>query len=579
MLGGMQWRRWLFGVALVAAVEGVAALAVTAAISTPAQAQFNDQFQFLRRQFQRQQREGGFFGFFGGDRQRSPRHRPQSEPRRHADYSRAPAPRKKEEEPDPNKPITSIVVMGGSMGDWLAYGLDEAFSDSPNVEIVRKTQPKSGLLRYKYKSDLDWWDVARDQLAGEKANFVVMMLGVFDRRKIRERDVEDDAGNADQSDAGAAQSGDQAKDQTNDQIKVKPKPRTVKKGVIEFRSDQWEKVYTRRIDRTIAALKSRGVPVFWVGLPSIRGTKSTADAVYLNNLYRARAQRAGIVYIDVWDGFVDDAGKYSSYGPDYEGQTRRLRSRDGVFFTRRGARKLAHYVEREIRRYMNNRVTTLTLPTGPFGPTPGAGESAVRPLAGPVLPLTSITSTSRSDVLLGGTGMRPARTHAIASKVLVKGDAVNAPPGRADDFKWPPESEKYGKPPEPPAADKDKPAKTGPAAAAPAAPTPAVIGRRTPAAAPQTQADVPSARAPALEAAQVKAEAEGRANAEAEAKKRGEEKARADAKRRAAERARAEAQQGLRPPGRIETQRRQVQRRPQRRSNDPFRELFGLLPR
>ncbi len=138
--------------------------------------------------------------------------------------------------------------------------------------------------------------------------------------------------------------------------------------MIEFRSDQWAKVYSRRIDETIAALKSRGVPVFWVGLPSIRGTKSTADAVYLNNLFRARAQRAGVTYIDVWDGFVDDAGKYSSYGPDYEGQTRRLRSGDGVFFTKYGARKLAHYVEREIRRYMSNRVTTLNAAVGAVRP-------------------------------------------------------------------------------------------------------------------------------------------------------------------------------------------------------------------
>jgi hypothetical protein len=52
-------------------------------------------------------------------------------------------------------------------------------------------------------------------------------------------------------------------------------------------------IYSKRIDETIAALKSKGVPVFWVGLPSIRGTKSTADAVYLNDLYRARAERAG----------------------------------------------------------------------------------------------------------------------------------------------------------------------------------------------------------------------------------------------------------------------------------------------
>src|SRR6185437_6504476 len=140
---------------------------------------------------------------------------------------------------------------------------------------------------------------------------------------------------------------------------IAPEPQQGKKanGTIEFRSDQCAEIYSKRIDDTIAALKSKGVPVFWVGLPAIKGTKSTADAVYLNDLYRARAERAGAVYIDVWDGFVDETGKFSNFGPDYEGQMRRLRSSDGVFFTKSGALKLAHYVEREIRRYMSSRAT------------------------------------------------------------------------------------------------------------------------------------------------------------------------------------------------------------------------------
>ena len=118
----------------------------------------------------------------------------------------------------------------------------------------------------------------------------------------------------------------------------------------EFRTDEWAATYTKRIDATIAALKSAGVPVFWVGLPSIRGPKSTSDMQYLNDLYRARVEKAGINYIDVWDGFVDDSGRFIPQGPDFEGQIRRLRAGDGVHFTKAGARKLAHYLEREIRR-------------------------------------------------------------------------------------------------------------------------------------------------------------------------------------------------------------------------------------
>ena len=96
-------------------------------------------------------------------------------------------------------------------------------------------------------------------------------------------------------------------------------------GPWEFHSEKWELAYIKRIDATIAALKSAGVPVIWVGLPSQRGTKSSEDSSYLNELYRSRAEKAGIVFVNIWDGFVDEVGRYSAQGPDYEGQIRRLR--------------------------------------------------------------------------------------------------------------------------------------------------------------------------------------------------------------------------------------------------------------
>src|SRR5205085_5183666 len=86
--------------------------------------------------------------------------------------------------------------------------------------------------------------------------------------------------------------------------------------VREFRSEEWGELYARRVDEMIGVLKAKGVPVLWVGLPPIRGTRATSDMVYLNDLYRGRAEKAGIVYVDVWDGFVDDAGNYNNYGAD-----------------------------------------------------------------------------------------------------------------------------------------------------------------------------------------------------------------------------------------------------------------------
>ena len=121
-------------------------------------------------------------------------------------------------------------------------------------------------------------------------------------------------------------------------------------------------------------------------------------------MFRSRAERAAITYVDVWDGFVDEAGRFASQGPDYEGQTRRLRSGDGVYFTKFGARKLAHYVEREIQRHITNRAVPVALPI-PVEPgaQPGAkpGTPAQRPTVGPAVPLTAVSVPAGAEPLMG----------------------------------------------------------------------------------------------------------------------------------------------------------------------------------
>jgi hypothetical protein len=498
MTGKNRFSRWLVGAALLAAVDVAGLATLELAISSPAQAQLfgDDRFPFLSRQRPQRPSGGGFFGggFFGGGQRQFDNPSEQQAP---VDNSRAPPPKKAEAKPDAVAPTTSIVVMGDAMADWLAYGMEDAFADSPEIAVVRKNKVHSGLLRYEAKGDLDWWHVARDILAQEKANFVVMMLGVSDRQNIRVSDLAKEADKKKKekdktakpaSDSKDAQSKDQADDEQDSIAAPETQPGKRASGVIEFRTDQWAEIYSKRIDETIAALKSKGVPVFWVGLPAIRGTKSTADAVYLNDLYRARAERAGVVYIDIWDGFVDEAGKYSNFGPDYEGQMRRLRSSDGVFFTKSGALKLAHYVEREIRRQMNSRVAPIAIPSGPVAPATPDGKPAARPMAGPVVPLTVVPTTS--EELVGGAGSSAPHGDATATRVLVKGEPVAAPRGRADDFALKPDSD--GKAVLPPAA-------AVPAGAMAAAP--AETARPEPAATPDKKTAAPK-NAPAAKTTQ-----------------------------------------------------------------------------
>jgi hypothetical protein len=208
-------------------------------------------------------------------------------------------------------------------------------------------------------------------------------------------------------------------------------------GVYEFREERWVELYNKKIEEMISVLKSKGVPVLWVGLPVVRGPKATADTLFLDSLYRGAAGKAGITYVDVWDGFVDEAGRFLQKGPDFEGQIRQLRSYDGVYFTKAGARKLAHYVEREITRLLAARSAPIPLPTEPATPDANAlrGQPAPRPLAGPILPLTA--PSVDTDRLVGGPGTQPVAVDTLAARVLVKGESLSPPAGRADDFAWP----------------------------------------------------------------------------------------------------------------------------------------------
>ena len=418
-------------VALVAAVELAAAL--IAAAVTPASAQwFDDRFPFQ----QRQQQQRNWFNPFA---QPVP-----EKPAPPVDYSRAPAPKKHD-----TPPQTTVVVMGDAMADWLAYGLELAAAESPDIGILRKHKTISGLIRAEVRSDPrgdhpDWPQAARDILAAEPANFVVFMLGLNDRKAIRDKVAARGATPESQAKPQTpakpgvdAHDDEQAPGDSATTI-IEPEAARGPGALNEFRSEKWVDLYIKRIDDTIASLKSRNVPVFWVGLPPIRGTKSSSDASFLNDLYRARAEKAGITYIDVWDGFVDEAGRFVNFGPDFEGQNRRLRSADGVYFTKSGARKLAHYVEREIQRAMVTLATPVALPVDEpmHHQTPARGTPGVtaRPLAGPVIPLTMSRDT---DELLGAGPARQTIADAMASRVLVKGEPVVAPAGRSDDFVWP----------------------------------------------------------------------------------------------------------------------------------------------
>ena len=442
------------------------ALAILVSVAGPASAQFFN-FPGFGGPPQRSApppRQGGGGGWFGGDFFAPFQQQQPQAPRQ--DFSRAPAPSKRDTIPDKN-----VLVIGDAMADWLAYGLEDAYSEQPDMGVIRKHKTTSGLIKYQPKGEpSDWAAAAKGILETEKPDVIVVMLGLNDRISIREpvteksdkasdKDKKNDKGarakpqgkpdakpgdakpdiaaKPDDKPADADLPQDDADNADAPQVAAPEKTARNPNGLYEFRDDRWVELYAKKIEELANVLKAKGVPVLWVGLPAIRGPKGTADMLFLDSLYREGAAKAGITYVDVWDGFVDEAGRFLQKGPDFEGQIRQLRTYDGVFFTKPGARKLAHYVEREITRLLAGRSGPIALPSEPATPDTSVepGKPAPRPLAGPIVPL--VAASISTDQLLGGPGSRPAAVDALAAKTMVKGEPLTAPAGRADDYAWP----------------------------------------------------------------------------------------------------------------------------------------------
>ncbi|MGH6678416.1 MAG: SGNH/GDSL hydrolase family protein, partial [Bradyrhizobium sp.] len=356
------------------------AVIISFGVAAPSSAQF---FNFGGWTRSAPRSHGGWFGNFF----RPFQPRPQPPRRVYHDYSRAPPPKKRDTVPE-----RTVLVLGDGMADWLAYGLEQAYADEPEIGIIRKVKANTGLIRYQFKGDpADWPAAAKEILAGEKPDVIVVMLGLSDRIPIREAAEKKERKNAhSKSDDNGADNG-LSPDESDNADASLAKTQRPANGIDPFHDERWIELYNKKIEAMIAAVKSKGVPVVWVGLPAIRGVKGAADMLFLDSLYRNAADKAGITYVDDWDGFVDDAGRFMLKGPDFQGQTRLLRSWDGVYFTSYGARKLALYVEHEIDRLMAARSAPFAVPNEQAMPEASAvpGQPAPRPLAGPVLPLVA----------------------------------------------------------------------------------------------------------------------------------------------------------------------------------------------
>ena len=108
---------------------------------------------------------------------------PPPRPVQPVEATKPPPPRKVE-----TQPSSLVLVIGDTFADWLAFGLEQTLADTPDIGVVRKIRPSSGLVRYDVRPDSpDWSQAVKDMLATEKPSAIVVMLGVNDRLPLRAR--------------------------------------------------------------------------------------------------------------------------------------------------------------------------------------------------------------------------------------------------------------------------------------------------------------------------------------------------------------------------------------------------------
>lgn len=295
-----------------------------------------------------------------------------------------------------------LLVVGDEMAEGLAEGLRQTYASEPGIIVKAVTAREVGVIS---GASTDWGRLIRDALAEKTPSAVIVMFGLNDRQALIDGD-----------------------------------------RIVEFGDAGWRDIYQTRLDNFLARFGALQARLYWTGLPIMRAQRKTEEANFFSDVFKNRTFTANAHFVDVWEGFVDEEGKYVAIGPDINGNKRRLRKPDGVNFTAAGNRKLAFFVENDLKRdgvtLYNPLIAEIELPQKrEGGEAPSGGPAAPAPrtkgfaadYVGAVVQLSPVPYKAGAE--LAG---KPGARDDFAASVLVRGEPAPEHEGRADDARWPP---------------------------------------------------------------------------------------------------------------------------------------------
>lgn len=295
-----------------------------------------------------------------------------------------------------------ILVVGDFIADGMSQGLVDAFADVANVVVDVKTSGSSGLVRDDF---YNWPREIVPAIEQLRPTFVVAMLGSNDRQAMRVNG------------------------------------RTVQVG-----SEAWQAEYVSRVENFAKAVRGANSRLIWVGSPPFRFRSMSADILSFNQFYKAAAESTDGYFVDIWDGFVDEEGNFITSGADINGQQVRLRSSDGINFTKAGKRKLAFYVERQLKQLLGDAASPLLTSLGdenvPLLQLPPLQTEAELESTNPISVVDP--DLDGGNILLGDVTQQasvpannPLQAKSVRQRLVEDGLPPPSQPDRADNFVWP----------------------------------------------------------------------------------------------------------------------------------------------
>jgi hypothetical protein len=324
---------------------------------------------------------------------------PRAEPRRQStrrsrpSRSTSPAPTPREiATVEKSEDAKRVLVVGDFMARSLAKGLSSAYRENPDALVIESTSGSSGLVRSDY---YDWPAKLPEIVEEQKPDAILVMIGANDRQAI-------------QTDSGSQSVG----------------------------TDGWRAAYAARVAALAESIKATGKPALWVGLTPVQSSGMSRDYSAFNGIVREQLEAKGMSFIEVWNGFADEEGKYVSVGPDVRGQSVQLRASDGLNFTQAGQRKLAYFVEQELQDIFGGTAPQVASADPSAAVEPGEAG----PQIGPMVPLDALAVIGGDALATGAPASGANSADAdVASTIAnrIAGEET-APPGRADSYRWPP---------------------------------------------------------------------------------------------------------------------------------------------